>query len=146
MLITERYKDQIEHWPKSGRHILAQFDDTTIVVYQAYRAEIGRYAVEHGRFGGAFSFSRMSWIKPNFLWMMYRSGWATKENQERILAVRLKSSFFESLLERAVASTFDPERYPSHADWQRVVASSEVRLQWDPDHDLNGLPLARRAL
>src|SRR5262245_56200485 len=22
----------------------------------------------------------MSWVKPNFLWMMYRSGWATKEN------------------------------------------------------------------
>jgi hypothetical protein len=78
--------------------------------------------------------------------MMYRSGWATKENQERILAVRLKSSFFEGLLERAVPSTFDPERYPSHDDWHGAVANSGVRLQWDPDHDLNGRPLARRAL
>jgi len=25
--------------------------------------------------------NRMTWIKPNFLWMMYRSGWASKKNQ-----------------------------------------------------------------
>jgi len=58
----------------------------------------------------------------------------------------LKSSFFESLLKRAVSSTFEPERYPSHDNWQKAIASSDVRLQWDPDHDLNGLPLASRAL
>jgi hypothetical protein len=28
----------------------------------------------------------MDWSKPNFLWMMYRSGWATKERRERIVA------------------------------------------------------------
>lgn len=73
-LLTERYLDQLAHWPTEGQHILAQFDDETIVVYQAYNEAIGRYAIEHQRFGGAYSFSRMSWIKPNFLWMMYRSG------------------------------------------------------------------------
>ena len=65
-------------WPKEGRHILAQFDDDTVIVYQAYRPSIGRYAAEHGAFGGDFSYSRMSWVKPNFLWMMYRSGWGTQ--------------------------------------------------------------------
>jgi len=68
-------------------------------VYQAYKPEIANFAVRNGFFGGAkFSFERMSWIKPNFLWMMYRSGWATKEGQENILAVKLKRSFFEEIL------------------------------------------------
>ena len=68
----------------------------------------------------------MSWIKPNFLWMMYRSGWATKESKERILAIRLRRSFFDELLGAAVPSSFDPERYGSREDWQRAVAQSEV--------------------
>jgi Domain of unknown function (DUF4291) len=125
---------------------MAQFDAESIWVYQAYRPSIARYAVDHQRFGGDFSFARMSWIKPNFLWMMYRSGWAAKEGQEHILAVRLKRSFFDTLLEEAVASTFDAARYPSHEAWKNAVASSEVRLQWDPDHAPQGRCLERRAL
>ena len=78
---TCSYSKQTRKWPQSGRHILAQFDADSIIVYQAYRAAIARHAVEHQRFGGDFSYSRMSWIKPNFLWMMFRSGWATKEGQ-----------------------------------------------------------------
>lgn len=133
-------------WPQSGRHILAQYDETSIYVYQAYRPSIAQFAVDQQRFGGEFSYSRMSWIKPNFLWMMYRSGWATKEHQERILAIRLHRSFFDELLCSAVPSSFDPDRYVSHGQWQQAVSQSEVRLQWDPDHDPTGRPLARRAI
>ncbi len=71
---TESYLAQASRWPSEGRHILAQYDDESIVVYQAYRDSIGRFAAEHGYFGGDFKLSRMSWIKPNFLWMMYRCG------------------------------------------------------------------------
>jgi hypothetical protein len=74
----EPYSEQVKVWPNEGRHILAQYDDATVIVYQAYRPSIGRHAVEHGAFGGDFSHARMSWIKPNFLWMMYRSGWGAK--------------------------------------------------------------------
>ena len=84
-------------WPQTGQHILAQFDDESILVYQAYRASIGQFAVENGRFGGDFKYSRMSWIKPNFLWMMYRSQWGQAEGQEVVLAIRLKRCFFDSL-------------------------------------------------
>jgi hypothetical protein len=72
---SQRYLDQQQRWPSSGRHILACFDEESIVVYQAYSPAIGRFAARHGYFGGEFSYSRMSWIKPNFLWMMYRSNW-----------------------------------------------------------------------
>ncbi len=145
-MITKSYLDQFSRWPKSGRHILAQFDDESIYVYQAYRPSIAQYAVEHQRFGGEFSFSRMSWIKPNFLWMMYRSGWASKEGQERILAVRLRRTFFDELLRLAVPSSFDSAQHSSPAEWQADVAQSDVRLQWDPDHDPFGKPVERRAL
>ena len=70
-LPTELFNEQKARWPNSGRHILAHFDDETLVIYQAYRPTIGNYAIKHGELGGPdFSFSRMSWIKPNFLWMM----------------------------------------------------------------------------
>lgn len=98
MLTTEAYSEQVAIWPRAGRHILAQFDDDTLVVYQAYCPAIGEYTATHGTFGGGFSYYRMSWVKPNFLWMMYRSGWGTKENQEVTLALRLRRAFFDSLL------------------------------------------------
>jgi Domain of unknown function (DUF4291) len=41
-------------------------------------------------------------MKPNFLWMMFRSGWGMKEGQETILAIWLKRSAFDTLLEQAV--------------------------------------------
>src|SRR5579872_7043022 len=85
-LVTEPYLVQVARWPKTGRHILAQYDAETIIVYQAFSPAMGHFAAEHGYFGGDFNLQRMSWIKPNFLWMMYRSGWATKPDQHVILA------------------------------------------------------------
>ena len=145
-LIVEPYVAQQEHWPAAGRHILAQFDTQTVVVYQAYRPSIGRYAATHGRFGGEFRFSRMSWIKTNFLWMMYRSGWGTKAEQEVVLAIWLMRAAFDEILERAVHSSFVPEVYTHEAHWKQALAESSVRLQWDPDHDPAGTWLERRAI
>src|SRR5437762_1976411 len=97
VLVKELHREQQKVWPKEGRHILAQYDDDSIIVYQAYRPSIGRYTIEHGYFGGGFSLSRMSWIKPNFLWMMYRCGWGTKEGQEIVLGLRIRREFFDAI-------------------------------------------------
>jgi hypothetical protein len=145
-LTTEPYNAQQARWPQSGRHILAQFDDESVVVYQSYRPEIGHFAARHGYFGGAFSLGRMSWIKPNFLWMMYRSGWGTKGGQEVTLAVRLRRDAFDEILGLAVHSTFVPEVYGTNGVWKRALAGSDVRLQWDPDHNPAGTPVERRAI
>ena len=142
----QRYLDQVRDWPRSARHILAQFDADSIYVYQAYRLSIAQFAVEHQQFGGDFSFNRMSWIKPNFLWMMYRAGWATKEGQEHILAIRLRRVFFDELMRLVVPSSFDSKRFATQEEWRAAVAASEVRLQWDPDHDPSGKPIERRAV
>jgi hypothetical protein len=145
-LQTESFIAQDAHWPPTGRHILAQFDAESIIVYQAYRPAIGHFAAEHNSFGGEFSFERMSWIKPNFLWMMYRSGWGTKEGQEVTLAIRLKRTAFDEILAQAVYSSYIPKIYQSEAVWQTAVKSSNVRLQWDPDHAPNGIKMERRAI
>ncbi|MFO0850348.1 MAG: DUF4291 domain-containing protein [Gemmataceae bacterium] len=146
VLVTEPYVEQVKVWPQAGRHILAQFDDDTVVVYQAYRPAIGRFAAEHGQFGGDFSYSRMSWVKPNFLWMMYRSGWGMKADQEVTLALRVRRAFFESVLAQAVPSAWDREQFATEPDWARAVTRSSVRLQWDPDHHPSGAKLERRAI
>jgi Domain of unknown function (DUF4291) len=62
-LVTEPYLVQAARWPTSGRHILAQFDDDSVIVYQAYRTAISHLAAKNGFFGGQFSLNRMSWIK-----------------------------------------------------------------------------------
>jgi Domain of unknown function (DUF4291) len=145
-LLTQSHESQIAGWPKSGRVILAQFDAESVVVYQAYSPGIGHFAADHGYFCGDFKLSRMTWIKPNFLWMMYRSGWGTKPGQEVTLAIRLHRSAFDALLAAAVPSTFDPRLYSTEQEWQQAVGQSDVRLQWDPDHDPGGKPLDRRAI
>jgi hypothetical protein len=145
-IVTEPYHSQKTRWPQRGRHILAQFDADTIVVYQAYRPAIGRFAAEHQRFGGPFSLERMSWIKPNFLWMMYRSGWGTKEGQEVTLAVRLRRDAFNKVLAEAIHSTHVPEVYGERSAWEQLGKRSDVRLQWDPDHGPSGDKQERRAI
>ncbi len=145
-LRTEPYLHQKARWPQQGRVILAQYDADSIVVYQAYRPAIGHFAAQHGYFGGEFKLSRMTWIKPNFLWMMYRSGWGTKPGQEVILAIHLQRSAFDLILAQAIHSSFQPEWYASQESWQQAVQTSDVRLQWDPDHNPAGHKLERRAI
>ena len=46
--LTESYMEQSTSvWPAEGRHILAQYDEDSVVVYQAYCPEIAEYAVKH---------------------------------------------------------------------------------------------------
>lgn len=143
---TAPYTTQRARWPSQGRHILADYDDASIVVYQAYRPSIAEFALEHQRFGGEWSLGRMTWIKPNFLWMMFRSGWATKPGQEHVLRIRLARAGFDAILAEAVHSSFVREVYETREHWKQRVSRSHVRLQWDPDHGPGGGKVERRAI
>ncbi|MBX2921372.1 MAG: DUF4291 domain-containing protein [Chitinophagaceae bacterium] len=144
---TEQYTVQKQRLPKTGKQIMGSVENDNIIVYQAYNHKIAEYAVRHQRLGGSdYSFNRMSWIKPGFLWMMHRSGWATKENQEKILAITLPVVHFKTILQQATISSFDDSVYPSEAAWKLELAKTEVRLQWDPDHDPFGNKEARKAI
>ena len=128
------------------RQVRARYTDRTITVYQAYPAEIARAAVAAGRFVAPFKRDRMTWIKPSFLWMMYRCGWATKPGQERVLAVEIGRAGFEWALANAALSDFDRDLYPDRPTWARKVRTSPVRVQWDPERGLDGQPLPYRSL
>lgn len=143
-LKTQTYSEQLKQWPQSGKHILAQYTDEHVVVYQAYKPSIGKFATENQYFGGDFSFTRMSWIKTNFLWMMYRSGWGTKVDQEVTLAIYLKRDYFERLLNEAYPST-NINGLPKN-EWDKKIAATNVRLQWDPDHNPHGAKQERKAI
>lgn len=146
-LRTIPYKDYEKDLPQSGQHILAQQYADSLIVYQAFNPRIASYAVEHQAFGGAhYSYNRMTWIKPNFLWMMYRCGWAMKENQKRVLAIEISREHFDEILAGAVHSAFKADKYEDVEAWQSAVKNSNVRLQWDPDHDPYGAKLERRAI
>src|SRR6476620_1634381 len=100
-LPLESYLAQSARWPSAGRHILAHHDERSVVVYQAYRPQIADEALARGRFGPSWKRERMTWIKPGFLWMMHRSGWAQKPDQERVLGLRLSLAFFDEILSLA---------------------------------------------
>ncbi len=128
------------------KEIRAVYTDETIRVYQAYNKTIADEAVKNGTFGAHFSMNRMTWIKPSFLWMMYRCGWAQKENQEHVLALDIKRSGFDKAVNSAVISTFSEDLGISKEDWQKQVKGSDVRVQWDPEKDIFGNNLPYRSL
>jgi hypothetical protein len=128
------------------RQVRAVFDETTITVYQAFNAEIAEAALAAGSFVPPFKRERMTWIKPSFLWMMYRSGWATKPGQDRILAVAIRRSGFQWALEHSCLSHFDPRLYSSWMEWRHRCETVPVRVQWDPERDVKQQALPYRSL
>ena len=165
-ITLEKYNDSINLLPKKGQKIIGsnltkrnlkitnydtgeyteQYDEY-IVVYQSYKKSIAEFAIENQKFGGNdFSFSRMSWIKPNFLWMMYRCGWAEKENQERVLAIWLKKESFIEILENSTFTSFKSDFFKTENDWREELTKKKVRLQWDPEHDYLGNKIERKAI
>ena len=88
----------------------------------------------------------MTWIKPSFLWMMYRCGWGTKPGQETVLAVEIARGGFEWALRNACLSTYVRGLHPDRSAWQRQLKRAPARVQWDPERDLHLQPLPYRSL
>ncbi len=128
------------------RKINALYDDGTVRVYQAYRDEIADEALELGTFGSHFKKTRMTWIKPSFLWMMYRAGWAEKEGQERILAINITKDGFLTILKNSVLSHYYRKVYEKAEEWEQDKRNYSGRCQWDPERDIFGNPLEYRAI
>jgi len=126
--------------------IRAVHTPSTVTVYQAYSPAIGLPAARDGRFPAAWKRDRMTWIKPSFLWMMYRCGWGAKEGQETVLAVEITRDGFEWALRNSCLSSYVREVHPDRATWQRQLKRSPARVQWDPERDLRLRPLPYRSL
>ena len=146
-LKTIPYHSYEKGLPQEGNFILGQKRADNIFVYQAFNDRIADYAIKNQKFGGQdYSFNRMTWIKPNFLWMMYRSGWGEKDsNQNRILAIEISFKGFEELLTQGVLTSYD-KSFGDEQAWRKKLNNSNVRIQWDPDHDFKVEKLKRRAV
>ncbi|MEU3840273.1 DUF4291 domain-containing protein [Streptomyces sp. NPDC028635] len=132
--------------PEPRFRIRARYTDTTVTVYQAYRPQIGLPAARTGRFPSSWKRERMTWIKPSFLWMMYRCGWGTKPDQESVLAVEITREGFEWALRHACLSHHVPGLHGDREAWQRQLRQAPARVQWDPERDLHFTALPHRSL
>lgn len=107
-----------------------EFDDEGVYFYQAFNDKIAEYALKHQTFGGPnFNPQRMTWIKPSFAWVLYRSGYGYKKNQTRILKVKLSHDTVATILSRCTCC---------HAGWRgsKIEECLNGRIQWDPARDL----------
>ncbi|PHM36568.1 DUF4291 domain-containing protein [Xenorhabdus innexi] len=128
--------------------IKAFYTDQYIRVYQAFSDSIADSATQNNTFvSPPFSMTRMTWIKPSFLWMMYRSGWAKKdEGQKRILAIDITHEGFKEIIQQGVISHYDPKMSVSRDIWKDKVQKSDVVIQWDPERDISLNKLEQRTI
>ncbi|CAK7031671.1 MAG: hypothetical protein MEFUS_01219 [Fusobacterium varium] len=113
-------------YEEQEKRIYAVYDAKTIRVYQAYRNEIAGEAIKLGTFGEHFSLTRMTWIKPSFLWMMYRCGWVEKENQERVLVIDIKREGFNEIAKKSVISSYNKDLGMVESEWKEEIKKLEV--------------------
>ncbi len=126
------------------REIRAVYDEDTIRVYQAYSDPIANAALQAGRFVEPFKLSRMTWIKPSFLWMMYRCGWGRKDSgQHRVLAIDISRDGFAWALEHSCSSH---PKGMTKAEARALMDRTPVRVQWDPERDLHHRALDHRSI
>lgn len=126
--------------------IRADYDGHFITVYQAYEKAIALAALQNQRFVPPFSFNRMTWIKPSFLWLMERSNWGLKPGQEMILAIRITQTGWQEALSHAVLTAHDPRVYRNYEDWRAQFENALVHVQWDPERTLRGKSLAIKSI
>jgi hypothetical protein len=108
---------------QAAQAIMAEYDEEGIFFYQAFNEQIADYAIANQKLGGDnFNPMRMTWIKPSFAWVLYRSGYASKSNQTRILKLKVPHVAIASLL--------------SQCDCKHGGGGSNGRVQWDPARDI----------
>lgn len=78
--------------------------------------------------------------------MMYRCGWAEKENQERVLAIDIKREAFDEIVKKSVISSYKSNLNITKDEWKKEIKNSLVRCQWDPERDIYGKSIGRRSI
>ena len=121
--------------------IRAKYNQDTIVIYQAFNSTIADAALREQRFVSPFSMHRMTWIKPSFLWLMYRSNWGQKRGQERTLAVHLTREGWDKALSLGVLTHPEPSVFPDPDQWERQFRRAHVHVQWDTERSIRGAAL-----
>lgn len=129
------------------RALLATFDDATVTVWQAHSHSVADEAVRTNGFGGSsWRTDRMTRFRLSLPSLLYRNGWATRKDRERILAVRVARSGFDALLRQAVHAAMEADCYATRAAWALATRFANVTLAWHPDVDPSGRALPRETV
>lgn len=131
---------------KSKKEIYACYDNKYIRLYMACSKEVAEEADKLGKFGEMYNKNKMTWVNPSFLWIMERSHWGRKKNQERILAVDLLREGFDGLLEQAVLTSNESCVYKTAEEWEKAYEEADVYCQWDADKNVYGSSIDKMAL
>ena len=100
-----------------------EYDQDGVFFYQAFCDDIAEWSIKNQCLGGErFNPKRMTWIKPSFGWMLYRSGYGSKHNQTRVLKLKISHESLAYILQRCQCS--------------HGRGGSLGRVQWDPARDL----------
>jgi len=114
---------------------VGEWDDEGVFMYQAFCDDIADWALAHQQFGGPrFCPKRMTWIKPSFAWVLYRSGYGHKNGQTRILKVKLSHESIAEILSHCQCLDTNRATRKGGAEKDREVSSGVA--QWDPGRDL----------
>ncbi|KAK4213288.1 hypothetical protein QBC37DRAFT_316541 [Rhypophila decipiens] len=146
------YKQIRAHLSDSTSSSSENESEQTITVYQAYNRAIAEAAVSSQKLNASPKFkvnARMTWIKPSWGWMLYRSGYSYKDSrQERILALKMRLNDFWNLLRRAELTHTSEARFvgvrarASRRDQRKLTEqqprekSDKVKVQWDPERSI----------
>lgn len=110
-----------------------EWDAEGVYVYQAFCDEIADWALDHQQFGGPkFNTVRMTWIKPSYAWVLYRSGYGQKPGQNRVLKIKLSHVALADLLSQCKCVDTNKETRSKRS----VEEGSIGRVQWDPERDI----------
>lgn len=131
---------------KSKYEIRAKFDQKAISVYQAFSPSIATPALKHQKLVSPFAYDRMTWVKPSFLWMMYRSDWGQRAGQEKILEIKIKREYWEKALVEAILTTPEKHVYNDAKKWRKQLQKSNIRVQWDPERDIQNKRLHYKSI
>eukprot|EP01107_Rhizomastix_libera_P000254 TRINITY_DN10452_c2_g1_i1.p1 TRINITY_DN10452_c2_g1~~TRINITY_DN10452_c2_g1_i1.p1 ORF type:complete len:1145 (+),score=355.65 TRINITY_DN10452_c2_g1_i1:10-3444(+) len=130
--------------PESGKHVVAQYDHDTIVLYLSLSQSVCTNFLQTGKFDGSHS---INWFQTSFYGIVKQSKWGTKKDHERILAFRIPLSVFVQSLSIAVPSTFQKsESYPSESQWKEAYERSETFFEWYGEIEIHGQAVKRKSI
>ncbi|WP_299459132.1 DUF4291 domain-containing protein [uncultured Microscilla sp.] len=131
---------------KNKYEIRALYTPEHIALYAAFSSSIANVALKSQQLLPPFSYDRMTWVKPSYLWMMYRSDWAQKDNMQRILRIWIKRTDWELALKEAILTTPEAHVYNDAKKWRKQLDKARVRVQWDPERDIQNKHLSFKSI
>ncbi len=126
--------------------IRATYNQDQIAVYSVFSSSIADVAIKNQKLLPPFSYKRMTWIKPSYLWMMYRSDWGGRAGMERILQIWINRKDWDNCLKEAILTTPESHVYKDAKKWRKALDKARIRVQWDPERDIKNNRLEHKSI